>query len=98
MRIICQIYRSPNEDGMYLYVKKEEGLGRVPDELLKLFGAPQPAMVLLLSPDKKLARVSVEKVIESLHTQGFYLQMPPRNEQDEEMRKMRVHNDKLSGG
>ena len=98
MRIICQIYRSPNEDGMYLYVKKEEGLGRVPEELLKLFGAPQPAMVLLLSPDKKLARVSVEKVIENLHSQGFYLQMPPRGEQDEEMKKMRAHNDKLSGG
>ena len=55
-------------------------------------------MVLLLSPEKKLARVSVEKVIENLEAQGFYLQMPPRGEQNEEMKKMRAHNDKLAGG
>ncbi|MFO1389857.1 YcgL domain-containing protein [Cellvibrio sp.] len=97
MKIICQIYRSPKEEGMYLYVKKEEGLSKVPDELIKLFGTPQPAMVILLTPDKKLARVSVEKVAESLDTQGYYLQMPPRNEQDPEMQLMRAKNSKLSG-
>ncbi len=97
MKIICQIYRSPKEEGMYLYVKKEEGLSKVPEELLTLFGKPQPAMVILLTPDKKLARVSVEKVAESLEAQGYYLQMPPRNEQDPEMQSMRAKNSKLSG-
>ena len=97
MKIICQIYRSPKEEGMYLYVKKEEGLTKVPEELLALFGKPQPAMVLLLTPEKKLARVSVEKVVESLASQGFYLQMPPRTEADAEMAQMRAHNSKLSG-
>jgi len=97
MKIICQIYRSPKEEGMYLYVIKEEGLTRVPEDLLKLFGKPQPAMVLLLTPEKKLARVSVEKVVESLTSQGFYLQMPPRDEKDAEMAQMRAHNSKLSG-
>lgn len=82
---------------MYLYVKKEEGLTRVPEDLLKLFGKPQPAMVLLLTPDKKLARVSVEKVVESLEAQGFYLQMPPRNQEDSEMAQVRALNSKLSG-
>lgn len=97
MKVICQIYRSPKEEGMYLYVNKEEGLTRVPNDLLKLFGQPQPAMVLLLTPQKKLARVSVEKVIESLASQGFYLQMPPRTEQDAEMAQIRALNSKLSG-
>lgn len=97
MKIICQIYRSPKEEGMYLYVKKEEGLTRVPEELLKLFGVPQPAMVLLLTPEKKLARVSVEKVADSLEAQGYYLQMPPRDQQDPEMQEMRSKNSKLSG-
>lgn len=96
MKIICQIYRSPKEEGMYLYVKKEEGISRIPEELLKLFGTPQPAMVVLLTPDKKLARVSVEKVAESLESQGFYLQLPPRTEQDPEMLAMRTKNSKLS--
>lgn len=97
MKIICQIYRSPKEEGMYLYVKKEEGVSKVPEELLKLFGTPQPAMVLLLTPEKKLARVSVEKVADALESQGYYLQLPPRNEQDPEMLAMRSKNSKLSG-
>jgi uncharacterized protein YcgL (UPF0745 family) len=97
MKIICQIYRSPKEEGMYLYVKKEEGLAKVPEALLALFGKPQPAMVILLTPDKKLARVSAEKVAENLDTQGYYLQMPPRNEQDLEMQDVRAKNSKLSG-
>ena len=96
MKIICQIYRSPKEEGMYLYVKKEEGLTKVPDELLALFGKPQPAMVLLLTAEKKLARVSVEKVLENLVSQGFYLQLPPRSEEDSEMMQMRAQNSKLS--
>jgi uncharacterized protein len=97
MKVICQIFRSPKEEGMYLYVKKDEGITKVPEELLKLFGKPLPAMVLLLTPEKKLARVSVEKVVESLETQGYYLQLPPRNEQDPEMAQMRAFNSKLSG-
>ena len=97
MKVICQVFRSPKEEGMYLYVQKDEGLSRVPEDLLKLFGKPQPAMVLLLTPEKKLARVSVEKVVESLTTQGFYLQLPPRTEQDTEMTQIRALNTKLSG-
>jgi uncharacterized protein YcgL (UPF0745 family) len=97
MKVICQVFRSPKEEGMYLYVQKDEGLSRVPEDLLKLFGKPQPAMVLLLTPEKKLARVSVEKVVESLTAQGFYLQLPPRTEHDSEMAQIRTLNTKLSG-
>lgn len=97
MKIICQVFRSPKEEGMYLYVKKEEGITRVPQELLTLFGTPQPAMVLLLTPDKKLARVSVEKVAECLEQQGYYLQLPPRDTLDAEMAQIRALNSKLAG-
>jgi hypothetical protein len=38
-------------------------------------------MVLVLTPDKKLANADVEKVIKAVQTEGFYLQMPPRIEQ-----------------
>ncbi|WP_039913316.1 YcgL domain-containing protein [Cellvibrio mixtus] len=97
MKIICEIYRSPKEEGMYLYVKKEEGLSRVPEDLLALFGKPQQAMVLLLTPGKKLANASVEKVAESLEEKGFYLQMPPRAERDADAERIRALNSKLSG-
>jgi uncharacterized protein len=97
MKIICQIYRSPKEEGMYLYVKKEEELTKVPEALLTLFGKPQAAMVLLLTPEKKLARANINKVIDELNQQGFYLQMPPRTDEDFEMVKVRSYNSKLSG-
>jgi uncharacterized protein YcgL (UPF0745 family) len=97
VKIICEIYRSSREEGMYLYVKKEEGLSKVPEDLLKLFGKPQQAMVLLLTPGKKLAHASVEKVAESLETQGFYLQLPPRHDRDPEAERLRALNSKLAG-
>jgi len=97
MKIICEIYRSPKEEGMYLYVNKSEGLTRVPETLLALFGRPQQAMVLLLTPGKKLAHASVEKVAECLETQGYYLQMPPRTDQDPDAERIRALNSKMSG-
>ncbi len=97
MKIICEIYRSAKEEGMYLYVKKQEGLTRVPDELLTLFGRPQQAMVLLLTPEKKLAHADIHKVAESLDSKGYYLQLPPRDGLDAEAQRLRALNSKLSG-
>jgi uncharacterized protein YcgL (UPF0745 family) len=97
MKIISEIFRSPREEGMYLYVKKDEGLTHVPEALLARFGKPQPAMVLVLTPEKKLARTTADKVIDSLETQGYYLQLPPRPEQDNEAEQVLSHNSKLSG-
>lgn len=97
MKLICEIYRSPNEEGMYLYVKKEDGLRRVPPELLQLFGKPQQAMVLLLTLEKKLAHADVHKVAQGLEEQGFYLQLPPRGDRDPDAERIRALNSKLSG-
>lgn len=82
---------------MYLYVRKDEGLSRVPEDLLKIFGRPQQAMVLLLTPEKKLAHTSVEKVAASLDEKGFYLQLPPRGDRDPDADRIRALNSKLSG-
>lgn len=97
MKIISQIYRSKKEEGMYLYVKKEEGLTRVPEDLLKLFGKPEPAMVLVLTPEKKLAHAKIENVLIDLEEKGFYLQLPPRDQVDQEAKQVRAKNTKLSG-
>lgn len=94
-KIISQIYRSPREEGMYLYTRKEDALTRVPEALLKRFGQPQPAMVLVLTPERKLARASASRVMECLHEPGYYLQMPPSGEQDLEQQLVQQHNAKL---
>jgi uncharacterized protein YcgL (UPF0745 family) len=65
---------------MYLYVEKKEGFSRVPDELMDMFGKPELAMTLLLTPDKNLGRADAEKVLSDLDEKGFYLQMPPAKE------------------
>ncbi|MEQ9902687.1 YcgL domain-containing protein [Pectobacterium aroidearum] len=75
--MFCVIYRSAKRDQTYLYVEKKDDFSRVPEELMKSFGAPQLAMVLPLDERKKLANADIEKVKLALQEQGFYLQVPP---------------------
>ncbi|RZU46926.1 hypothetical protein EV700_1312 [Fluviicoccus keumensis] len=77
---ICDIYKSPKKDEMYLYVRKTEGLTRVPEALLTMFGRPRHYVTLLLTPERKLARAEAPKVLAEIGEKGFYLQMPPARE------------------
>lgn len=77
MNVLVSVYKSPAKDEMYLYLNKAEGLSRVPEELLNVFGKPVHAMDLLLTPQKTLARADVSKVLGALQENGYYLQMPP---------------------
>lgn len=94
MKIICDIYKSPKDPDMYLYVKKEDGLEKIPAELLERFGKPRHVVTMLLTPEKKLARVTVEKLVEQLEQRGFYLQLPPPPEAY--MQTIHEKNSKLS--
>lgn len=76
MKRICSIYKSPRKE-MYLYVDKAEALSRVPEGLLSAFGAPRHCFDLVLTPERKLAREDIVKVLENIEQQGFHLQMPP---------------------
>ena len=87
---ICSVYRSPKEEGMYLYVDRKNDLKSVPEALLKRFGKPELAMTLVLTPEKKLARANVKRVLEMIAEQGSYLQIPPRP--DEIMQELRNKN------
>ena len=77
MKRLCQIYRSPRREEMYLYVDKARGLDDVPEALLRQFGEPEPVMTLLISPERRLARADATEVLAQIETQGYYLQMPP---------------------
>lgn len=81
MKRICSIYRSNRVEGMYLYVDKKEDLARVPDALLQRFGKPELAMTLLLHPERTLARADINGVLEAIEQAGFYLQMPPKDDE-----------------
>ncbi|USD22323.1 YcgL domain-containing protein [Microbulbifer variabilis] len=93
MKVLCDIYRSPKKEEMYLYVDKREGTARVPKNLLELFGSPQHVTTMLMTPERKLARANADKVLQEVRVQGYYLQMPPVA--DSEMREIALKNSKL---
>jgi len=74
----CKVYRSDKKTETYLYLADDMEFDDLPAELLKRFGEPAFVLHLELSADRKLARVEVKKVLESLAEQGFYLQLPPK--------------------
>jgi uncharacterized protein YcgL (UPF0745 family) len=79
--MLCQVFRSPRREQMYLYVSKQEGLARVPEALLQRFGEPEPIMMLKLDGSRKLARADAQQVAAEIRDKGFYLQMPPGPEE-----------------
>jgi uncharacterized protein YcgL (UPF0745 family) len=81
MKHICSIYRSSRKSEMYLYVLKADALERVPEALLSVFGKPQHAFDLVLTPERTLAREDITLVLEHLNTQGYHLQMPPAEDE-----------------
>lgn len=77
---ICSIYKSPKKDEMYIYVSKQDGLKRVPEALLDMFGAPVHVMDMMIKPGRQMARADGEKIVSEIISKGFYLQMPPPKE------------------
>ena len=76
MRVI-EIFKGHKKEEMYLYVEQKNGLKSVPEDLLVTFGQTESVMVLLLTKDKKLARVTASDVLAAIEDQGYFLQMPP---------------------
>ncbi|AMO49894.1 hypothetical protein GA0061071_107139 [Kosakonia oryzendophytica] len=78
--MFCVIYRSARREQTYLYVEKKDDFSRVPEALMQSFGPPQLTMLFPLDGRKKLAGADLDKVKEALVTQGYYLQLPPPQE------------------
>ncbi len=71
------VYRSSKKDEMYLYICERDKFDKVPEALLKVFGAPEFVLQLNLAKREKLARANIDEVRSNLKEQGFHLQMPP---------------------
>jgi len=79
----CVVYKSIKKEGYYMYLDAQKQLEDVPENLLALLGTLEKVMDLELTPDKKLAQASVSNVIAQLQSQGYYLQMPPKDFQQD---------------
>lgn len=80
-RQLVRVYKSKRRADMYLYVIKAKGLTDIPKALLDAFGEPELVMDFLLTPDRQLARVKAERVLLEIARQGFYLQLPPQDDE-----------------
>ncbi|RDV24642.1 YcgL domain-containing protein [Alteromonas aestuariivivens] len=78
--MLCAVYKTRRKEGMYLYVPGKDKFEQVPEPLLKQFGQPQLVMLLPLGKRGELAGVDKTVLEKALSEQGFYLQMPPKQE------------------
>lgn len=76
-RALVSIFRSPRRAEMYLYLPRPAQFDQLPEALQVQFGKPEHVMDLLLTPERQLARVDVQRVLDGILERGFYLQMPP---------------------
>lgn len=76
----CVIYKGPSRPDTYLFIESSEDYSRVPAGLLAQLGTLEEVMTLELTPERRLARVDVAVLMRALRDDGFYLQLPPREE------------------
>jgi uncharacterized protein YcgL (UPF0745 family) len=78
--MLCTIYKSSKKAETYLFVKQRDDFSSVPGPLMSMFGSPTLVTVMNLANKEKLALADIEKVKENLNSQGYYLQLPPPQE------------------
>jgi uncharacterized protein YcgL (UPF0745 family) len=81
----CVVYKSLRQFDYYLFVKKDEGLERVPDTLKTLLGNLEEVTEVELHAQRKLAQADAVEVMAQIEVEGYFLQMPPRQGLDPEV-------------
>ncbi len=73
--MLCHIYRSNHKLDTYLYLLDKDDFSVLPQELLRVFGAPEFSFSFDLTRERELAKEDAAEVIENLSTQGYHLQL-----------------------
>jgi uncharacterized protein YcgL (UPF0745 family) len=82
-RLTVWIYKGSRRAETYLYVPEENDFERVPAELLEAMGALELVMELELHEERRLARVDAGDVMKGIGKVGYFLQMPPVEQEGE---------------
>lgn len=91
---LCTIYKSTKKAETYLYIEKKGDFSEVPKPLMELVGKLVLVMTMNLDERKSLANADVDKVRAELKDKGFYLQLPPPQENMlDEFKKQNGHVD-----
>lgn len=78
--MLCTVYKSPKKAQTYLFINKRDDFSDVPNALMTMFGTPILVTIVNLANKDKLALADINKVKEALNNEGFYLQLPPPQE------------------
>ena len=73
----CFIYKGTKKAELYLYIENKDDFSKVPETLFANLGVPEFVIKLDLTPERKLAREDVNKVMASLKDKGYFIQLPP---------------------
>lgn len=76
----CSVVRSSLKEFTYIYLLAGKDFDDLPDDLKAAFGQPELVINLELTPDRKLAYADTHQVMHELSEQGYYLQMPPKED------------------
>ena len=78
--MLTAVYKSIKKADTYLFVEKRDDFSRVPEPLLETFGQPKYVTMINLASREKLGVADLDAVKQALIDQGFYLQLPPPEE------------------
>jgi len=76
----CFVFRSIRKAETYLILPNKDDIQTLPSALLQVFGEPEFSFEFELTAESTMAQADPSEVIQSLETQGFYLQIPPEND------------------
>jgi uncharacterized protein YcgL (UPF0745 family) len=76
----CSVVRSSLKEFTYIYLLTGQDFDDLPDELKEAFGQPELVLNLVLTSERKLAYADINQVMHNLAEQGYYLQMPPKED------------------
>ncbi|WP_223670746.1 YcgL domain-containing protein [Kangiella shandongensis] len=79
--MMCSIYKSAKKPDTYLYVPFDTDFEDLPEGLMSVWGEPELVMHLDLAKREQLALVDINELKSKLDEEGYYLQMPPSQEE-----------------
>ncbi len=77
---LSAVYKSTKKADTYLYVKEKDKFEDVPKALLEHFGKPKFVMLIPISKRSHIANLPVNEFVHKVSEKGFYLQLPPKEE------------------
>ena len=78
--MLTAVYKSKKKADTFLFIEKRDDFSKVPEPLMAMFGLPHYVMIINLAKRTQLGAADLDTLKQSLNDQGYYLQLPPPEE------------------